>query len=47
MNCCKSNILFQYLNQNNKKVYKCGVCERVYLIRPHQDIIKQIKKSQK
>ena len=31
-NCCKDlgNWFFQYLSQDNKKVYECDVCEKVF-----------------
>ena len=34
MKCCDDlgNMFFQYLNQNNNKVYECSECEKDYVI---------------
>ena len=33
-NCCKDlgNWFFQYLRQDNKKVYECDVCDKIHIL---------------
>ena len=33
-NCCKDlgNWFFQYLSQDNKKVYECDVCDKIHIL---------------